>query len=343
MTDRIDLDEVTDETDEPDEAGNRGDWLWRDDDEPAADADDEAAASADSNADSSAPHSGPTDGGDSPDERASGGRGASAADDETREGDPRPAPDGPADEHADVAAQEAAAADAARERIGDAVPHVPRSNQDRPVGIPKEGGGAGGATARDQSAEGADAPETETTDGRAGDPEAAGTTAAGGADDAASGPHGGGTDDMTMALTYRAARRFENPAAVFADAARWADWVGIVGEVEAHVINKFQRDHTIDADFFNGSGTAPDERLAGIDHHSMFYADRMVVVGLDDESWIAEAADWEFVPLSTAASEAGWDLAGDADESDGTRDTGSDDAAGGEGRDGAADASDTER
>jgi len=179
------------------------------------------------------------------------------------------------------------------ERDHDPVPHVPRQNQGGPVGIPKESGGAGGGTNGESSAdrgdEGTTAEGTKTTQ-------------------SASGPHGGGVDDMTMAITYEAARRLVNPRAVMADAAAWADWVGIVGDVEAYTINKFQRDAQIDTDFFSGSGQGPAERLADIDEHSMFFAERMVVVGVDGEAWIAEEADWEFVPLETAAEKADWEL-----------------------------------
>lgn len=162
-------------------------------------------------------------------------------------------------------------------------PHVPRENEGRPVGIPIEQGGAGTA-------------------------ESNGEGEAGEAPDAA-GPHGGGVDDMTMAITYDAAKRLVDPGFAITDAGAWADWVGIVGNVDAFVINKFQREHAIDADFFNGTGTGPGERLAEIDEHSMFFAERMVVVGVagTDEP-IAERADWEFVPLTEAAEKAGWDL-----------------------------------
>ncbi|MFC7224857.1 hypothetical protein ACFQKF_17280 [Halalkalicoccus sp. GCM10025322] len=166
------------------------------------------------------------------------------------------------------------------------VPHVPRENRNRPVGMPTEQGGAGGTSARQ-------AAEDERNDG--------------GVPEDASGPHGGGVDEMTMAFTYEAAKRLTDPGFVFAGAA-WADWVGLVGEVDAHVLNKFQRENGIDADFFNGSGTGPAERLAEITEMSMFFAERMVLVGTADEEWIAEEAGWEFVPIGTAAEKAGWEL-----------------------------------
>lgn len=169
---------------------------------------------------------------------------------------------------------------------GDRTPHVPHENRDRPVGVPEDGGGAGGAPAGARGDDAADAPRP-----------------------AGGGPHGGGVDDVTMALTYEAARRLASPRRVFASAADWCDWIGVVGDVPAHVVQKFQRDAGVDADFFNGSGTGPGERLAEIDRNSMFYAERMVVVGLEGEDEpVAETAGWEFVPLSEAAEAAEWDL-----------------------------------
>lgn len=167
-------------------------------------------------------------------------------------------------------------------------PRVPRETDGKPVGVPVEGGGAG-AGASDADPEGS-APRP------LGESEA-------------EGPHGGGPDDMTMAFTYDAAKRFADPGLVFASAREWADWIGIVGDAPAHVVTKFQRENGIDADFFNGTGTAPGERLAEIDRTSMFFAERMVVVGIEgSDEPIAAEADWEFVPLSTAAEKAGWDL-----------------------------------
>lgn len=161
-------------------------------------------------------------------------------------------------------------------------PHVPRTSAE-PAGIPTERGGS----------------DTGPTEAHV-EPRPAGS--------AADGPHGGGVDEMTIAFTYDAVRQFETPAAVFADATGWADWIGIVGDVDTHRITKFQRTHGVDADFFTGSGTDPAERLREIDQTSMFFAERMAVVGVDEtDEAIAEAADWEYVPLEVAAEKADWD------------------------------------
>ncbi|QLG61405.1 DUF7124 domain-containing protein [Halorarum salinum] len=294
MTDRIDLDELDVSNGDGEDRPNRGDWFWRNDG-----------------------GDGPTDGGDGPtessapapsDEEGVGGLADAAvanADGEATEG-----VDGGSDETGDPDAGSTAAessgvvspdipaadAPAASEAyVSDdangtddrppATPRVPYTNDDRPVGIPMESGGGGGVPA--------DAREEGTQQ----QPDA-------------SGPHGGGADEMTMAISYVAIRRLEDLHAALADAETWTDWVGIVGDVDAHVLTKFQRENRLDLDFFNGTGTGPAERLAEVDEHSMFYAKRMVLVGVEDageRAW-AEAAGWEFVPVAEAAEGAGWSL-----------------------------------
>lgn len=307
MTERIDLDELADESDE-DTAGNPGDWIWRDDappDEPSTPSDAPERAT-DADASETGAH-GPDTGTDAEEETTDTGSSTT----------PRPS-----------------SSDDARDTR--AIPHVPHPSKDKPVGIPVDGGGAGGSPTAggrtDESHESASSSsgQSDGTDSTSAEPSADGTSAwasdepdasarpadSGGNGDrstsgtaGASGPHGGGVDDMTLAFTFGAIQRFEDPAAVLADASHWADWIGIVGNVDAHVINKYQRDHQLDVDFFNGTGTGPGERLAAIGPHSMFFADRMALVGITgtDES-IAEQADWEFVPLETAAEEANWAL-----------------------------------
>lgn len=198
------------------------------------------------------------------------------------EGDPDDEPEAPTPEaSAGSGGTDTGATDMTADEDGP-VPRVPRENEDKPAGVPTESGGSG-----------------------------AGATVSNAPDDAepmAEGPHGGGVDDMTMALTYNAVTQLADPQLVVVSAREWADWVGIVGDVSAPVITKFQREHRIDADFFNGTGTGPAERLANIGKTSMFYAERLAVVGTPEDEWIAEEAGWEFVPLEKAAEKADWDL-----------------------------------
>ncbi|MEF8856585.1 MAG: hypothetical protein V5A16_04100, partial [Haloplanus sp.] len=72
-------------------------------------------------------------------------------------------------------------------------PRVPRQSDDKPVGIPIEGGGAGSSPAADRPAA-----EGGVPDGSTDEAEQRGATGAA--------PHGEDADDMTMALTYRAAK-----------------------------------------------------------------------------------------------------------------------------------------
>lgn len=266
MTEEIDLDELDVVTDDDPDA-NPGDWFWRDEGDPAEQLPFEPNTPAGETG---------TDGqvnAEQTDDPASGA--------ESHEGG---------------------------ETTRDRVPHVPRENKDSPVGIPVDGGGAGVQSAGEAAEEPPDhSSETAESDAAAGDAgEGEGEGGGETGDREASGPHGGDIDEMTMALTYGAMKRLEDPKQVVADANAWADWVGIVGDVPAFVINKFQRENRIDVDFFNGSSQGPAERLADVDDTSMFYAERMVLVGLDDESWMGDPPEWEFVPLSEAAEKADW-------------------------------------
>ncbi|MEF8799453.1 MAG: hypothetical protein V5A56_00235 [Halolamina sp.] len=308
MTDRINLDDIEQPDDDDKPGPNRGDWLWRGD--------------------------------GSPDEE----------------------PDEP-DYNVDIGADDFAG-DAA------ATPRIPRENDDKPVGVPVESGGAGGSAASSgdvptggvpPSAAEREAGESEDSGTDDESPSAAWSEAAeerGAATEAGEGPspgspsqtdadpaaasnasgsghsrgeewanaepvkqsestpgaasHGSGSSkkaEMTMAISYRAIRRLDNVHAALADAEGWTDYIGLVGDVDATVINKYQRDNVLDLDFFNGSGTGPAERLQAVGFNSMFYADRMVLVGVDEreQAW-AQEADWEFVPLASAAANAGWEI-----------------------------------
>lgn len=310
MTDRIDLDDVAqpDEEAEADQP-NPGDWLWRGegspDDEPDAPersvdigaddfADSDAATPRIPRENDDRPVGVPVEGGGAGGAAASSGSsptGGVPSSDDGSDGD-----DGETTEDVDPEETPSRAwGEAAREH-GDA------ANAESPnPGTPS--GGDGGTPSASRTAEGHSRGEewenaqpvkqSESTPGAA--------------------SHGSAptrTSDMTMAFSYRAIRRLANVHAALADAENWTDYLGIVGDVDATVINKYQRENVLDLDFFNGSGTGPAERLAAVGPNSMFYAERMVLVGVDEreQAW-AQEADWEFVPLETAAEEAGWELA----------------------------------
>jgi len=187
---------------------------------------------------------------------------------------------------------------------GGAAPGVPATSDD-PVGVP---GNAGEPLGQDGDA--GDAADQNDNAGDAADRNGNADQSTQGAGTAET--HGAAEpDDMTMALTYKAAHYFTDPEFVFSDARGWADWIGIVGEVSTPVIRKFQRDNRVELDFFGGSEAGPESRLKEIDRESMFFAERMVLVGTDADEWIAEAAGWEFVPVETAAEKADWELRDD--------------------------------
>jgi hypothetical protein len=263
MTERIDLDELDAGNDDED-APNPGDWFWREEGDPP----DEPEAVTDVK----------TTSGTTAGDAGSDATESDALDTDVDSEDDANAASGP-------------------------IPRVPRENEDRPVGVPEESGGAGAGAGESTSAGASDA------DAPASDSTAETQTTTTDEQPEASGPHGGGADDMTLAFTYEAATQLADFGRVAADAYGWADWVGIVGRVPAHVVNKFQRDRNVDLDFFNGASADPGERLARIGPSSMFYAKRMVVVGVEGEDEeIAEKADWEFVPLAEAAEKADWDV-----------------------------------
>ncbi|GAB6879774.1 hypothetical protein JCM17823_20480 [Halorubrum gandharaense] len=300
MSDTIDLDEEF-ESEAPEEEpdGNYGDWLWKDgdpDDEPEPAyvgwPDDGAGEADTATADTEgAVEATPSAGGS--EESSAGTAEAPSAPDVVDEEDAPSAPD-----EGDVpdATDESADAEA-----GTAMPGIPRESG--PVGVPQSKGGAGGGP---------------NTDGPAATPDAAGAdadAAAGGSDEDAARErrttnHGGNPDpdDMTMAFTYEAVNRLADPAFAVADARGWCDWIGIVGKVSTPAIRKFQRDNGVDLDFFGGNESGPAERLKDVTEDSMFYADRMAVVGTSGDEWIAEEAGWEFVPLADAADGADWEI-----------------------------------
>lgn len=119
------------------------------------------------------------------------------------------------------------------------------------------------------------------------------------------------TAQLTTAITRRALERCADPAAVIEDAKEWSDWVGLVDETGGPDLQSYIRRAEADVDFFNDVSQGPAERLAKIDADHHFYAERRVLVGLDEEADWAEAAGWEFQPFEEVAASAGWALAAD--------------------------------
>jgi hypothetical protein len=164
------------------------------------------------------------------------------------------------------------------------VPGVPRESTGT-VGVPESGGGAGAGTPSNRDSSELPEPSPQRAE------------------------HGGTEPNgMTLAFTYEALNRLSDPGFVVTDARGWADWIGVVGKVSTPAIKGFQRRERLEIDFFGGSEEGPEKRLVDVTPESMFYAERMVLVGAENDEPIAEAAGWEFVPLAEAAEKAGWTI-----------------------------------
>jgi len=119
--------------------------------------------------------------------------------------------------------------------------------------------------------------------------------------------------EMTLAFELSALKGLADPNAVFNDARQWTEYVGVVSDEPTYVVTNFTRKHRVRQDFFSGPrGKA--ESLTNV--REQFDTERHVFVGTTGtDREIAEAAGWEYLPLSDAAEAAGWTL-GDPDDGD---------------------------
>ena len=122
-----------------------------------------------------------------------------------------------------------------------------------------------------------------------------------------------GSGDMTLAFELEALQSVANPGAVITDARQWTEYVGVVSEKPTYVVTNFTRKHRVRQDFFSGP-RGVGESLDNV--AEQFDTERHVFVGTnDDDKAIAEAAGWEYLPVTEAAEAAEWELAADdADE-----------------------------
>jgi hypothetical protein len=117
---------------------------------------------------------------------------------------------------------------------------------------------------------------------------------------------GGGSSDMTLAFELAALKRLAEPDAVFSDARTWSKYVGVVSEEPTYVVTNFTRKNRIRQDFFSGP-RGREESLENVKRQ--FDTDRHVFVGTSEgDADLAEAVDWEYVPIETAAEAADWEL-----------------------------------
>jgi len=116
----------------------------------------------------------------------------------------------------------------------------------------------------------------------------------------------GGSGDMTLAFDLDALKQLAYPDSVFNDARQWSEYVGVISEQPTYVVTNFTRKHRIRQDFFSGP-RGREESLENV--KEQFDTDRHVFVGADDEDAdLAEAAGWEYLPVTQAAEAADWDL-----------------------------------
>ena len=116
----------------------------------------------------------------------------------------------------------------------------------------------------------------------------------------------GGNSDMTLAFELKALKELESPDSVFTDARQWTTYVGVISDKPTYVVTNFTRKHRIRQDFFSGPRSR-EESLENI--MDQFDSERYVFVGVDDgDEELAEATDWEYVDLETAADAADWEV-----------------------------------
>ncbi len=119
----------------------------------------------------------------------------------------------------------------------------------------------------------------------------------------------GGSGDMTLAFELRALRKLADPSAVFSDAREWSRYVGVVSEEPTYVVTNYTREQQIRQDFFSGP-RGVEESLRSV--KDQFDTARYVFVGTNDtDETIAEATEWEYLPIEEAAEAANWTLADD--------------------------------
>jgi hypothetical protein len=125
---------------------------------------------------------------------------------------------------------------------------------------------------------------------------------------------GGGSGEMTLAFDLEALKRLARPDAVFNDARRWSEYVGVVSEKPTYVVTNFTRKHRVRQDFFSGP-RGVEESLQNV--MGQFDTDRHVFVGTGEgDAAVAESVGWEYLAVEDAAEAAGWALAGDDPDAD---------------------------
>ena len=134
---------------------------------------------------------------------------------------------------------------------------------------------------------------------------------------------GGGSTDMTIAFELEALKRLARPEEVFSDARTWSEYVGVVSDKPTYVVTNFTRKNRIRQDFFSGP-RGREESLENV--KAQFDTERHVFVGVDEgDADLADAVEWEYLPVERAAEAADWELGDPEDEAATDDDDGRDD------------------
>jgi hypothetical protein len=128
---------------------------------------------------------------------------------------------------------------------------------------------------------------------------------------------------MTLAFELSALQALADPNAVFNEARRWSEYVGVVSEEPTYVVTNFTRKRRIRQDFFSGP-KGKGESLASV--REQFGTDRHVFVGTTGEDRaLADEHGWEYLGVEDAASAAEWDLGEESESETAIEDDGRDD------------------
>ena len=118
-------------------------------------------------------------------------------------------------------------------------------------------------------------------------------------------------ETMTLVFKYAALERLADPAAVFEDAGRWTEVVGLVSDEGPDRLSAYADREGIDPDILSSAG-GQTGGLAVV--RQQFPTERHVFVGTTDEDrQLAQSLGWEYLPVAEAAEAADWTLARDAD------------------------------
>jgi hypothetical protein len=122
---------------------------------------------------------------------------------------------------------------------------------------------------------------------------------------------GGGSGDMTLAFELSALKALADPNAVFNEARRWSEYVGVVSEEPTYVVTNFTRKRRIRQDFFSGP-KGKGESLQSV--REQFGTDRHVFVGTTEpDRALANEHGWEYLDVAGAAEAAGWEIGEESD------------------------------